>query len=222
MNIDIQPELNQAALLRRLGYQGGTLDTQTETLIEDSRAEVLRIAAPRCLYKRFPIERSPFVGEDITRHLADCHSFLLTAVTLGDAIGKAVRQAQVRDTAKAVVLDACASVCVEALNQQLNQRLQAQYEQRGEFLTAAYSPGYGDLSLRFQRNIADMLEIRRIGISLSRELILIPQKSILSIIGLSDRPVSGALSGCAHCTLRDKCPQYNPEGTPRCAQSAAE
>ena len=48
-----------------------------------------------------------------------------------------------------------------------------------------FSPGYGDFDLKYQKDILEYLDAnKKIGISLTDSLMMIPTKSITAIIGI--------------------------------------
>jgi cobalamin-dependent methionine synthase I len=55
----------------------------------------------------------------------------------------------------------------------------------GIALRPRFSPGYGDLSLEFQREVFTLLDCpRSLGISLSESLLMTPEKSVTALIGI--------------------------------------
>ena len=78
-------------------------------------------------------------------------------------------------------------------------------EAPGLYLRPRFSPGYGDLDISHQRAMFDLLELeKRLGLSLTQTQMMLPEKSVTAIAGLSDVP--GARVGdCAACAKTD-CP----------------
>ena len=68
-------------------------------------------------------------------------------------------------------------------------------------------------------NIENSFDIisRRIGVTLSESALMIPQKSVTALIGVSDRPQPKRAGGCESCGMREDC-AYRKEGK-RCGQS---
>ena len=57
-----------------------------------------------------------------------------------------------------------------------------------------------------------MLDVsRRIGVTLSDSALMIPQKSVTALIGVSDRPQEKRGRGCGSCGMFENCP-YRKEG----------
>jgi len=61
----------------------------------------------------------------------------------------------------------------------------------GEGLVSRFSPGYGDLPLDYQRTLLSVLDTsRKIGVSLTDSLLMVPSKSVSAIVGV--RPAQGS------------------------------
>ncbi|MGN0575406.1 MAG: vitamin B12 dependent-methionine synthase activation domain-containing protein [Ruminococcus sp.] len=74
------------------------------------------------------------------------------------------------------------------------------------YRTWRYSPGYGDLPLSLQRDILLYLNaMRRIGLTVTEDSLLIPSKSVTAVIGISHTPVNRTKGGCAVCNMRESC-----------------
>ena len=150
-------------------------------------------------------------GEDIRAFLKDCDQVILMAATLGMEAETLLRRTQAKDMAQALILDAAASAAVENVCDNLCADLEAAFAPR--YLTDRFSPGYGDLPISQQRELFRLLDIsRRIGISLSESGLMVPQKSVTALIGVSDRPQSRRSRGCAVCTMFADC-AYRRSGT---------
>ena len=71
------------------------------------------------------------VGEDIRRHLRGCNRAVLLGATLGTEVDRLLRVSQIRDMARAVVLDSLASVAIEQVCCQADELLAAKYPDAG-------------------------------------------------------------------------------------------
>ena len=150
-------------------------------------------------------------GEDIKDFLKDCDQVILMAATLGMEAETLLRRTQAKDMAMALILDAAAGAAVENVCDNLCADLAAAFAPR--FLTDRFSPGYGDLPLGQQEDLFRLLDIsRRIGVSLTESGLMLPQKSVTALIGVSDRPQSRRGRGCDGCALSADC-AYRKDGT---------
>ncbi len=197
--------------IRYLGGAGVEMNAEMERLMDDCEKQLLACARPKYLYKILELPQDSLTeGEDIRRHLAGCSRAVVMCATLGAEVDRLIRVAQVRDMAQAVVLDAMASVAVEQVCARLDERIMA--ENPGWFMTFRFSPGYGDYPISLQKTFLRLLDAqRKIGLSVSDSLLLIPAKSVTAVAGLSASPVPRGRRGCAVCSLRETC-QYRRNG----------
>ena len=76
----------------------------------------------------------------------------------------------------------------------------------GEYLTPPFSPGYGDWDLAAQQTVLDRLQApKRLGLSLTGGGMLVPEKSVTALVGISDRPEEACGQKCMRCRKTD-CP----------------
>ncbi len=152
-------------------------------------------------------------GRDIATLFAECSHCILLAVSIGAAVDRILRRAQVLNMADAVILDFCASSAVEDLCGRINSDLENEYEAKDLYLTDRFSPGYGDLPVDLQREICRVLQTdKRLGLTASASNMLIPSKSITAIIGISNRPQPKRISGCGSCKMVKNC-SFRKAGT---------
>lgn len=160
----------------------------------DFRPEGIRLAGTGVLLR----------GKTALRMLETCQRAALLACTLGTRFDQMLNAAQVRDMARAVVLDACGSALVEQGCDRAEEELSARLP--GLYRSDRFSPGYGDLPLAIQRELCAALDTpRRLGLYVTESLLLNPVKSVTAVIGLSDRPQMARIRGCAYCQMRERC-----------------
>lgn len=148
-------------------------------------------------------ESAGFESRDIKKHLEGCREIIIMGATLGIQVDQLIRVVQIRDMAEAVILDSGASVLIEQVCDLLEAQIKATTNM---YLTGRYSPGYGDYPIKAQSWLIRTLDAqRKIGLTVNESYIMIPRKSVTAIIGAADHPVSGYLSTCDKCTIRDKC-----------------
>lgn len=112
--------------------------------------------------------------------------------------------------AGAALLDACASVWVEAGCGEAEAEISSRFP--GMYLTDRFSPGYGDLPLSLQKDVCALLDApRRLGVQVTDSFLLNPSKTVTAVVGLSERPQPARVRGCGFCNLRENC-QYRKEG----------
>ena len=211
--------INRRETLKYLGYTGGPLPEDVLEQLSAGEREILRRAVPRMTWRLFDrglageLAGTGYTpaGEDIRKFLKGCDQVILMAATLGMEVENLLRRTQARDMAMAVILDAAASAAIENVCDNLCADLAEAFAPR--YLTDRFSPGYGDLPISQQAELFRLLDItRRIGISLSESGLMVPQKSVTALIGVSDRPQVKGSRGCAACSMFADC-AYRRGGT---------
>ncbi|MCL1792100.1 MAG: methionine synthase [Peptococcaceae bacterium] len=146
-------------------------------------------------------------GKSIHRHLSGCSHVVLMAVTLGIAADTLIRHHEHTDMTRALVLDACATQHIESACDILEQRICREARDKGLRTTPRFSPGYGDLPLEIQPQLLTALDAeRRIGLTCTPNMILLPRKSVTAIIGLGENPDPGPkYCKCEACGLAETC-----------------
>lgn len=199
--------------LRYLGIKGEP-DSKTAELIDVCEKELLKVIEPKFLFRKFEIaEASDGVdvggdglflsGEGIKKHLAGCKSAVLMCATLGQGVDRLIRQLQITDLAKAVIIDALASSATEQLCDYVEKEIRSSAE--SYHLTTRFSPGYDDLPIAIQKEFLSLLSAqKKIGLCSTDSLLLTPRKSVTAIIGLSDKKTRKYKS-CDNCNLKDTC-----------------
>lgn len=174
--------------------------------------EIAAAAQPRFCFRRYPLEHCPvnLKGKAICRHLENCSDVILFASTLGEAVDRVIRRASFVSSVRALVCDSAASAMIERYSEHCDSLLAKKYA--GEFLTWRFSPGYADFPLECQSELVQALDCaRNIGVYLNDSMLMIPQKSVTALIGVSPKPVERRKMGCAVCNMRDVC-TFRKEG----------
>ncbi len=210
--------IDRAEALRYLGCKSA--EPPAELLDDLIRCEkrLLETARPRLVWRRFPLgpdgspEGTAFspAGEDVKRLLSGCGAIVFFAATLGAECERLLRQAQASSMADAVLLDALASAAIENVCDNFCADLAAM--EAPAHLTDRFSPGYGDMPLTQQEDFCRLLDTsRRIGLTVTPSGLMLPQKSVTALLGISPAPVSRRAGGCAECKNYVNC-SYRKEG----------
>ncbi len=216
--------------LRYLGVRG---EAPPELLaaLPPLEKELLSVVRPRAVWRIFSLlpdgtlEGTAFrpEGQDLKKLFAGCGRAVLLAATLGAGADDLIRRRQSRDMASAVILDALCGAAIENVCDNLCEDLAEALSPAR--LTPRFSPGYGDFPLSQQAALCAVLNAeRRIGLTLTPGGLLLPQKSVTAVIGVSDAPAardrdsaedspgSGAPGGCASCSMYAHC-SFRREGS---------
>lgn len=142
----------------------------------------------------------------LSKNLQNCREVILLAATIGVEIDRLLARNARLSPSRAVISDALASAAIEAWCDSLNARLTENLSAEGCFLRPRFSPGYGDFPLSVQPRLLDCLQAgKRIGLTLTDSLLMVPTKSVTAVIGISDTP-SICRSSCEHCNRQSDCP----------------
>ena len=205
--------LDRAEALRYLAIarpDAGSLEA-----IEPVAAALEQALTPRFTFAAFPVRHTPegvslegsglvLPGEMARTMLRDCTDAVLLLCTLGAGFEARLRAASARDMAQAAMLDACGSAYVEAGCDAAEQAIAARFP--GKFLTDRFSPGYGDLPLELQPKLCAALDSqRRLGVTVTESLLMVPMKTVSAVIGLADTPQPARVRGCQFCARRETC-----------------
>jgi len=210
-------KLNYNEILLYLGYKGQELNEELKSQISDCIDRVLDVSEAKIVYRRLAVVNGCPEGfvtnsKDINNLLSDCDEAILMAATLGPKLEKELMKYEVTDMASAVIMDACASTAIENVCDNLENDLRAEIEAEGKFLTDRFSPGYGDLPINTQQVVSDILNTSRmIGLTVTKNSILVPRKSVTAIMGISNVPKEKRKRGCEVCNMFMTC-VYRKEG----------
>lgn len=195
--------------LKYLKIDPQSLDAGTAELLDSCLTEIQTKATPHYITKIYPLTHSPLGMEDISLDYPElsalfgrCHSVCVIGATLGMGVDRHSKLLSRIDMAKLVVFDAVASSYLEVLCDQYEERLNL--GQR----TFRYCPGYGSVPLDLNRILCRSLQMdRHIGLTVQPSLLLLPQKSMIGLIGIGDWNEKKSCYGChklQECDYRKK------------------
>lgn len=189
------PEFDRTEIYRYAGIRRGG-DEFSELL-----RECINEAKEKLIYKvcfcEFPIKiRDDGIdlgftsvrSADLSGHLAGADRALIFAATVGIELDRAIARYSRTSVSKALFFEAIGNERIEALCDAFCKEMSVEAAARGSVLSRRFSPGYGDLPLKVQRDIFRALDCpKKIGLSLNESLLMSPSKSVSAIIGISDR-----------------------------------
>ena len=201
--------------LRYIGMPSHQTSSPMSQQIEDTYKELEQLNASKYIYNHFPITINEEVvsfeytklqvkSKDLAKLLANCNRCYVLAATMGQEADKQISRRQKTDMLEAVILDACASVLVDKICDDIEMEITEEIS-KNEFLTMRFSPGYGDVPLDVQQSILDILNAtKQIGMSLTKTNMLLPTKSVTAFIGISHQKEERQKS-CEVCSLVHSC-----------------
>jgi hypothetical protein len=148
-----------------------------------------------------------FKSRIIAQLLEHCPQVAIFLVTIGKYLEETAWQLS-RDglILEATVLDAIGSDAVEKVADFVHDRIKEVAETQGHVISRRFSPGYCDWNVGQQQMLFYALTGNTVGIRLTGECLMIPQKSISGIIGIGP-PESNVenYNPCKTCKKKD-CP----------------
>lgn len=183
-----------------LGFKGIEKSDELENIIKESLDEVIKLTRFKALYQEFDYLIDCLNKEPYKSFLNGTSGYYLTCYTLGVDVEKKIKLLSKSNLTKMVIMDACASAYLEYLSDDFDKNL-------NENLTYRFCPGYQGSSISDLKEIADLLNIKKIGIDLLESNIMVPQKSMIGIIGIG----KSIKKECGNCMLKGKC-EFIKEG----------
>lgn len=197
--------LDPREIARYLGIRGKALDPQGTAWADQCQRELAQTVTPRHLGRRLPLTLFQGQSRDLDHHLRHCREGILYAVTLGPEADRLLRRWSAQSMAKAAVGQAVCAAWLDELCAAYCATLEQDLAP-GEYLTPPFSPGYGDWDLAAQQTVLDRLQApKRLGLSLTGGGMLVPEKSVTALVGISDRPEEACGQKCMRCRKTD-CP----------------
>ena len=146
-------------------------------------------------------------GGPVTTVVRGATDLIVAVCTIGQGIEcRASELQRNKQMFQAMMLSDLGSWAVDALRQRLCQWLEDNAALRGLRISAPFSPGESDWSVRDQPVIFSLLDTSPIGVFLRPSMVMSPIKSLSLILGTGAQAmgVEGS-SNCNFCTLRDRC-----------------
>ena len=214
-------KIDREEAFRYMGHKGSVPESMN-ALADECERRLLAETMPKFVYSVYDIEHTEngvavcgtklvLEGNDIAAHLQGCGRCVLFAATLGAGADAVIRGYESGAMEKAVIADCLASAAIE----QVCDRAESEIHERLPDMrfTWRFSPGYGDLPLAVQHELLAVLDAqKRIGLTVTDRLILIPRKSVTAVIGVSEHEIPKGRRGCAVCGMKDRC-AFRKNGT---------
>lgn len=227
-NIKSLVEVDKTEVLRYLQYKNQDIKSDLLKIIDESIEETKKIINPRFILRKYPIKKKKiFAGKnqvileeanlilesnDIYDLLVECDECILMAATLGLEIEKEIRKLTYTDLTKGIIIDSCATTAIEEVCDIIQDSISKKLLKEDKYITYRYSPGYGDLSIENNSHINNILNSQKeIGLTVTNSGIMIPRKSVVALIGVSDKGRINRKKSCDNCSNRHNC-QYKKEG----------
>ncbi|MBR0277663.1 MAG: Vitamin B12 dependent methionine synthase activation subunit [Clostridia bacterium] len=206
-------KIDRKEIFRYLGYKNNTVDEAIVRLAEECVCKIRDALSCKACYDRFPVLReekmlnlgfTDTVSESLSKNLTGCDEIFVFTATIGIDADRLINRYSKISPAHALVMLAAGAVAIEEWCDILCGKLADEANSEGKFLRPRFSPGYGDFPIEKQTDIFRVLDCsRKIGVMLTKGLLMIPTKSVSAIIGISNEDTKCILSGCEMCSNKN-------------------
>ena len=218
-NIISNVSLDKLEVLRYLGHNGQEIDSDLNLRINECIKETKKEIDTKYIYEIYDIKNDLDLNtiefkntnlilksKDVSELLKDCDKCVLMCATLGFNIEKNIRRYSYNDLTKGIIVDACATTSIEEICDLIQDNILQQRSKEGKSLTMRYSPGYGDLDISANKDILQVLDAhKRIGVTVTNTGIMIPRKSVVALIGITNKKIAKVKRTCENCSNRFNC-----------------
>lgn len=188
-----EPSINKKEIMRYMSSQGG--GDEILGLVDECLAEVREMLQYKVCYAILMAETDSNIislpcgqiaSRNLAKNLSGCDKAIIFAATIGIGIDRLISKYSRLSPAKALCLQAIGAERVEALCNDFCEKMESEFQGKGESLRPRFSPGYGDLPLETQKMIFSLLDCpKRIGVTLGDTLLMSPSKSVTAFIGIT-------------------------------------
>lgn len=184
---EIEPDKKEA--LRYMGYKSENMSEELEEIYSECLREFIKAASYKAVYKETDIKVSDSAvdfgfckieNKNLCKNLNGCKSAVIFAATAGAGTDRLIMRYSKISPAEAMICGCIASSAVEVWCDEVNEKCAD-----GRNSKPRFSPGYGGVSLEYQKDILAFLDAeKKLGITLNDSLMMTPLKSVTAIVGI--------------------------------------
>ena len=200
--------VDKKEVLRYCGYKGNSISEHEEGLIKSITEEIQAVLNCKVCYDRYDIhfEENSCIDLGFTKvyseklciNLKDCEEIFLFTASVGTAVDRIIQKYSLISPSKSIIAQAVGAASIEKWCDMFCEELK-----KDNFLRPRFSPGYGDLDIKTQKDIFSVLDCeRKIGVTLTDGYLMVPTKSVSAIVGISKKECSCVLAGCEECNKK--------------------
>lgn len=179
-------ELDRNELALRLHTSRGYTSPQ----IEECKKRLMQVIGYKCAYIRTEVDLSQenicdfgfmrVPSTKLYKNLTGCEEAFVMALTTGIAVDRLLAKLNIVSQAEHFITDGLSSAAAESFCDYVCAVLTHDLK-----CVPRFSPGFGDLSITFQRPLLDRLDAANtLGITLNSAYLMTPVKSITAIMGI--------------------------------------
>ena len=183
--------INRREIWRYAGFKGQP-DEQLNELLDAIIADLSGKLSYRICYRKFASLPVGEASKDLAKALRGSREVVLFAATIGLEVDRYIAKYQHISATRALLAQAFGAERIEALCDAFCDEMGA---------ARRFSPGYGDFPLEAQTEIFALLDCsRKIGLSLTESLLMMPSKSVTAVFGVGCERDEAAHK-CENCSI---------------------
>lgn len=205
--------ININEVYRYMGTRGKNATDAEKKLVSEHVAETLASLTLRGVYMITDTDVSfdsvkvsdiVFKSRFLAKNMKGCSHVCMFVITCGQGADRVISKYSRCSPSSALAVSAISTAAAETYADTLCRDIEKLISADGLCMRPRFSPGYGDLSIKYQTDIIRVTDSsRRIGVTLTDDLMMLPTKSVSAIIGLSDCDSGCVPSGCESCKKTD-------------------
>lgn len=182
-------EIDKNEVLRYLGYGKNPADEMVLKKIDSVSEKMRECLSLKACYEKYPLitmDDSLCFGnikttsKDLKNNLQGCSDVIVFIATIGIDADRIIGKNSILSPSDAVIAQSIGTAFIESWCDVLCQKFSEDLAVKPRF-----SPGYGDFGIENQKEIFSMLDAsRKIGVSLTDSLQMVPSKSVSAIVGI--------------------------------------
>ncbi len=187
---NVRLNINPVNVIKRLGGYRFSQSEEWSLLIEKKIREAMVLMEPLLHYTEMELIRRDEHGIELegglmipSRYISRVFKNVFRVTLFIATVGSDITDGEGRDQMERVIFDAIGSEGVESLVRWFHRSLKIRSKSMGYGLTARFSPGYGDFPLSFQSWFVENLDAESMGVKITENFMLIPEKTVTGVIG---------------------------------------
>lgn len=166
-------------ILRRYGNRRPAIQAVYERMYDEAG----KLVESRSVQRTFPATRLP----TLAACLPGAETISLGLCTIGPALDNHVSALFNEDPVSAVVLDEIGTRWINGLAREMHLGIRETARAEGKRASPSYRPGIGRWPVELQSQLFRHLPAAEIGVELSKEMMMVPQKSISMIVAVGTK-----------------------------------
>jgi hypothetical protein len=187
-------------------------------IFREALDQVVQVIEPQVCWDRFPIkgvlherlvlaDGTKIGGGPVVSVVRGADELVVAVCTIGPGADSAMVAARNdKQLFKAMMLHDLSAWAVDLLRQEFCRWLEEDLARQGLRTSAPLSPGESVWSVKDQEVIFSLLDAGRIGVSLTKSMLMHPSRSLSLIMGTGAHPMGvEGVDNCDFCTIQERC-----------------